>query len=357
MDLVDQLYEAAAAPDLWPAVLENIAAHVGAGGSNLIVVDHSEPVWIASPGIVELTERYFREGWDRRNGRMDRFLRGAHTGFVRDIDIFDRDEIEGIPIVRDFMRPAGLGWTCAQATLVPTGEVLVLSVEQRFQDGPVTEQSLARLEALRPHLARASLLTAKLRFERAKAAVEAFELASVPAAIVRSDGRAIAANDLFVALRPQIAIGARDRICVGLPGAAALLEAALRQKATDEKGQPLSIAIPAAGDAAPLVLHVLPARGVAQDIFGAATALLIVTRLDGRAAPDTGLLRALFDLTPMEAKVAQAVLVGRDSNEIADQFGISGETFKTHMKSVLQKTGFRRRGDLVRFLSPVPVFG
>ena len=355
--LIGRLYESAALPETWPDTLEDITRHIGAAGCTLITVDQAAPVWVSSPGIVRDVQRYFDEGWAAKNDRMEKLLRDGYTGFIRDIDIYPQDEVAKLPIVRDFLRELGYGWSTALATPMPSGETLLFSAEQFWRDGPITDENIAKLEALRPHISRASLLTAKLRFERARGAVEALQLAAIPAALARSDATVIAANELFVRLDRQLTIGANDKLRVVFDGAAGLIDAALRgASGPGGRRAPLSIAMPAEGDLAPLVLHILPSEGRARDLFGAKTALLLVTRLERSVAPNANLLRALFDLTPMEARVAQELLAAEVGDETARRLGIGAETLKTHVKSVLRKTGFRRRVELVRFLAGIPSF-
>ncbi len=213
---------------------------------------------------------------------------------------------------------------------------------------------MVELERLRPHISRAALLTAKIRHQRAVATVEAFETIDTPAALVRTNGMVLAANAGFTTLDSQISIGAGNRLRARVATTGILLENALRHPfGTQGRRPPLSIAVPAHGHSVPLVLHILPTRGEARQIFGDDTALLIVTRVVDRPLPDTGLVRALFDLTPAEARVATALLQGRSSREMAGDFGIGGETVKTQVNAVLQKSGFRRRVDFVRFLSGI----
>lgn len=301
---------------------------------------------------------YFESGWAQKNDRMERLLRDGYSGFVRDVDLYTRDEVQNLPMVQEFLRPRGYGWSAALATPVPSGEILLFSIEQMWRDGPISDDSMRVLEALRPHISRSSLLTAKLRFERARSAVEAFAVADMPAALARADGHVLAANDLFAALGPQLAIGARNRLRVAFEGAAGLIDAALaRAPGPGGRKPPLSVAIPAESESPPLVVHILPTEGAARDLFGARTALLLVTRVEAGSAPDAGLLRALFDLTPTEARVAQELLGGGSGDEVARRLGMGGETLRTHVKSVLRKTGFGRRVELVRFLAGLPSFG
>lgn len=357
LELVGKIYEAAALPELWPEALESVAKQIGAVGASFISIDRAAPIWVSSPGLRADVDRYFTEGWAQKNDRMEKLLRDGYSGFVRDIDLYSKEAVAELPMVRNFLRPLGYGWSAALATPVPSGEILLFSIEQRWRDGPISDESICVLEALRPHISRAALLTAKLRFERAKSAVEAFRLANMPAALVRADGHVLAANDLFASIGAQIAIGACDQLRISFEGAAKLVDAALRQPPSPNgRRPPLSIAIPAKGEAAPLVAHVLPTEGAARDLFGARTALLLVTRISAGSVPETGLLRALFDLTPMEARVAQELLSGDVGDETARRLGVGAETLKTHVKAVLRKTGFRRRVELVRFLAGFPSF-
>lgn len=80
------------------------------------------------------------------------------------------------------------------------------------------------------------------------------------------------------------------------------------------------------------------------------TALVVVTKAETRPAPAASLLRALFDLTPAESRVCEALLSGIQKTELQEKFAISGETERSHVRSILRKTGMTRRVDLVRFL-------
>lgn len=65
---------------------------------------------------------------------------------------------------------------------------------------------------------------------------------------------------------------------------------------------------------------------------------------------DEALAESAFALTPGEARVAALVARGATAPEAAQALGLSPETVKTHMKSVLQKTGAKGAKDLARML-------
>ncbi len=351
---VERFYETAALGDGWPSLLEDMSQYLGVAGITFISLDGNGSTNLCSPGIADKNARYFQEGWHLKNDRIDTLLSLEHLGFIRDIDVHTPEELAQIPVVRDFFRPIGHGWGGACATQIPGGEILVFSIEQFFDRGPLSDAVMAELERMRPHINRAALLTAKIRHQRAAATVEAFDIIDTPAALVRTNGTVLAANATFARLEGQISIGASNRMRVGSAVTATQLENALRHPfASRAVRPPLSIAVPARGEHVPLVLHIMPTRGEARQIFGDETALLLVTRLVGKPVPPTGLLRALFDLTPAEARVASAMLEGRSSREMAGDFAIGSETVKTQVNAVLQKSGFRRRIDFVRFVSGI----
>jgi len=65
-------------------------------------------------------------------------------------------------------------------------------------------------------------------------------------------------------------------------------------------------------------------------------------------------LRQLFDLTPAEAGVAQALAHGEALEDIAMALDVSLHTVKTHLQKLFRKTGTRRQGELVAMLHGTP---
>jgi DNA-binding CsgD family transcriptional regulator len=61
-------------------------------------------------------------------------------------------------------------------------------------------------------------------------------------------------------------------------------------------------------------------------------------------------LRALYGLTPAEAKVAAGLAEGRTSAEIAARHSVSIGTLRNQLKAVFFKTGARRQAELVRLV-------
>lgn len=357
MTIISGIYEAAMLPEYWPLALQSAADHLSVEGCTLITIDSSLH-WVASTRMEAVCRAYMESEWHAKNEPLDRLLKKRPYGFMREIDIFTREEVDNLAIVRDYKRPGGFGWSAAMAAPMPGGEMLLFSVEQLWDRGPIPDGTMAELELLRPHISRAALLAAKLQHQRDEAAVHSLGLIGVAAAIVTLNGIVRAANDRFLSHGERLSISAYNRLRVGFAPAAMRMDAALARLSTNAPDTTLmSIAVPAEEDEAPLVLHVLPVKGRARDIFGAATALVVVTSVSEGTRPSASLIRALFDLTPAEARVAEAVVAGRDEPGALQALGMGSETVRTHVKSIFRKTGLNSRLELVRLLSSIGLPG
>lgn len=235
---------------------------------------------------------------------------------------------------------------------MPSGDTLAVHVERPFAGGPIEPPLVDMLDGLRPHFARAALLSARLQLERAKSAVAALEQVGLPAAVLGRSGRAIAANDLLIQLMPEVVQDRPSRLALTNSAADRLFSETIGRL---EAGSISSIPIPAEEDRPPTIVHVLPVRGAAHDVFATAEAIVILTPVVPRDVPAADVIQGLFDLTPAEAKVAGAIGNGKTVAEIATCFGIAPETVRSHIKAVLGKTGLGRQAALVGLLRGIAV--
>jgi DNA-binding CsgD family transcriptional regulator len=116
-----------------------------------------------------------------------------------------------------------------------------------------------------------------------------------------------------------------------------------------------SIPVAASEQHPPMIVHLIPVRGAAHDFFVRATAIVIVTPVIFSQVPDAQVLQGLFDLSPAEARIARQIGEGRTVEAIAGAFGVSQNTVRVQLKSVLHKTGLHRQAQLVALLAnPLP---
>ena len=354
---VDQIYEAAAIPELWPKVLDKLCVIAEAPMAALLTFDERGNYrFTSTPNFQKYLETFAERASDYKHRRPERALATGHPGFLHDLELFTQDELDSDLIYRDFVYPSGLKWTAGAVIPTPTADILVFDLSRRQADGPFTRETMLRLDAYRPHLARAALLAHRLGLRAARTSTEAMQTIGLAAAVLTADGRAISTNAALEALVPRIQCGAFGRLRFLAPGAARLFDEALAKLGQTASTVTHSIPLPAEGETPALIVHVIPIRRAAEDIFGRAAALLVVTPVTAPRAPMTEVLTGLFDLTPAEVKIARGIATGASIDDLAAAHAISREAVRTQLKSVMQKTGTTRQAELVLLLSGTSPF-
>jgi DNA-binding CsgD family transcriptional regulator len=352
--LLDRIYEASVIPELWGDVLDKMAPIVDCDGGLLFAVDSGGQIrFISSDCYKPLMNAFVKEGWMTRNIRAARLAAMNYAGFVIDSDVVTEEEINTDPLYVDFLRKHGGGYGTGSVIKVPSKEILVFDFERNWKDGPLDRTGIPMLDRLRPHLARSALISTRLGLERAKLMARTLNDLGLPGAVLKSDGRVLASNDLFETLNKQFVALAHGGVAINHAPAQKLLASALALKS--QVGN-CSILIPGDEDHSPCILHLVPIKRQARDIFSGATFLLIVTPLASPRAPSSEVLNGLFDLSPAEARTAQGLVEGKSIDEVAIANGLSRETIRTQLKSVLSKTGMRRQSELVGLLAGIRQF-
>lgn len=346
-DLVDRIYEASVLPELWPDVLGGLSQFSETAWSTIVTVSGAQPRWVASS---EAADEIIRAHFERfgNNRRTARLMAKPHAGFITDYDILTQDEIDVEPVYQEFLIPRGYGYGVGSNISSAAGDVVAIHCEGRFASGAIQPGIVERLDGLRPHLARSALMSARLAFERARTAVETLSALGLAACAVSHAGAVLVANAEFDAETALWTTRGGNRIALLDRRADALLDEALGHIAAEQSVRSLPVIAPAG--AGPAVLHIVPIRRAAHDLFVRTSAILVLTKASNAPAPAPPLLRTLFDLTPAEAAIAAHIATGRTPQQIALAEGKSIQTVRNQLKIVLKKTGCDRQADLARLL-------
>jgi DNA-binding CsgD family transcriptional regulator len=351
-ELVDRIYESSFVPELWPGVLDELGHIVEGTGGVLLISKADLQYWTASPGARECTERYKNEGWFRRDQSLARLFAMRAAGFGTDVDSLTPDELDQDPTFRDFWHPQGIGSHVATAIPIPTGENVLIGFIRPIERGPVEPAWIQKLDALRPHLARSVLMSARLQLERARIVSETLAALGLPALVLNEQGKVLAANSLIEAMTSYVRWRAQDRVSLKDRAADNLLRDAIAT-INVAGGAVRSFPVRDAGAEAMMVAHVVPIRLSARDIFVRCAAALVLTPVTLPQAPPVELVQSLFDLTPAEARVARGLASGETLEAIASARGVSRNTIRTHLQSILEKTGCNRQADIVALLTAI----
>lgn len=353
-ELIDRIYESSVVPELWPRVLDEIAALVEAEGG-LLFSARKALHWTASETVRDIFAEYVADGWLTRCSRRVCIMNANEPGFFTEQDFWTEEQMGADPIYRDFFRPRGLGWSAGTGLRIPSGDNIVFSIERALERGPIEGDHLDRLDALRPHLARSALISARLSLQRAEGAAEALTAMRLPALVLDDGGRVIEANAMIQDMADRIGSRAGGKLALADRAANEALSEMLAGIGTPEGARSCSLPLRDASGDTVGVLHVLPVRRTAHDIFGRGYALLVVTPIGTDRSPSADLMRSLFDLTRSEARVARGLATGRTVEEIAEDGDVALTTVRSQIRRVLEKTGCTRQAEVAALLAGLAI--
>jgi DNA-binding CsgD family transcriptional regulator len=169
-----------------------------------------------------------------------------------------------------------------------------------------------------------------------------------------ASGQVVASNRRLERLIPGVIRESTERLQLANVAADNLLEDALAKFPQEGRRDPApSIPIPAARGWPPVIIRLFALDDMVSEAFHSALALVTVTIVSPRDAPAIPIIQGLFDMTPAEARVAQAVAQCHTLDAIATQLGLSRQTLRSQIRGALAKAGCARNIDLAALLSGV----
>lgn len=352
MQLIDRIYEAAFTPELWSSVIESLGEiSLARSGSLLIMDGRSEPRWKATDLIEEALGAFVESGDWRTCAMAANAPSLLHQGFVLDTDVLTGEAIATDP-AHLMQKSLGLGSQLACVLQMPTEEFIVWTLEHDLRAHRPDPETVRRLNELIGHLARSSLIAARLELQQAQTMVATLDRLGLPAAVLRPGGNVLAVNGQFEALDSLFIARAFGGVSVADRSANALLQTAV-EETQKRDGAPFVASIPIApqADQPPHVVHIVPLHRSARDIFTSANLLLVVNRIGASAGiPSNALVMALFDLSPAEARLALRLAAGLSLAAAGQDCGLSISSARTYLARIFSKTGTHSQHQLVALL-------
>jgi DNA-binding CsgD family transcriptional regulator len=360
-DLIGAIYDCAIDPDIWPQTIEKICGALRCIHGLIVVID------------LERSQILFAKGWN--------FDLSRAAAYADDIQYMMRL----LPILS---QPIDEPWSCAR--LIPTEQVMetrcfkevstpeghvdsiqtivfrnatrvgLFSAVRHESIGTATDDDLAILRMLAPHIRRAVTIGDLLGMKALEAQALAATLNTLAAGviIVAPDHSVLFANTpadrMLAAGRPiQSVQGKLRAVAVNANGELSKAIALAHGNEADIGKVGISIPLQATGGRAPVIAHVLPlARGdIRARLLPQATAAVFITRPGEGSLADLSAFADTFRLTPAEKRLLQTLARGGTSLvETAQSLSISTTTAKTHLARIFSKTGVTRQADLLSLI-------
>ena len=356
--VIDDIYETSLTPDLWPVLLERIAALFHAGFADVFArtQDRTRYNGIAHGLDAADYQDVFLGHWFNRNvWGLTRPVELAGE-IVSTREMVPVAELMHTEIFNDYLSPRGLHEGLRLSIWSGEGWIQDMSLLRPFSIGPYEADELALAGILLPHLQRAAAVTRRLGEADAILQAGMFALDGVDKAVFLLDagGLVIRHNSSADAvLRQASLLFVKERQLVGTAHATS---SQIRQAvahavgtASPRRSQSVLLRHPSRGEA--LVLTTVPLNLRADwSMLCPPAALAFITELDAPTTVTAERLVTLFGLTSAEAELALDLLAGQGIADIAERRQRSINTVRTHLRNLMGKTQVHRQTDLVRLL-------
>jgi DNA-binding CsgD family transcriptional regulator len=355
------IYDAAVAPDRWPALLQHLGRDFRCHFTGMVISNADRS---AFEGMAAGVDREVHQAFLRRH-HQNSPLRLASppmlTGEVIDSEaIMPRAQFERTEIYQDFFRPHDMGYGLRLTLWQGQGGAHTMSLVRPWGAGAFDGREHQFANRLMPHLERAAAVARHMRAAdlMTRSAHAVLDAVQQPVLLLRRDGRLIHAN-----ASAQTVLLAADGLTVmrhGLKGATAAATRALEAliaSAAATPGVSGTIRMQRPSGRAPLVMIAMPMQGLDDFALEEHPAVLVCVS-DPTRQPEVEprLLIELFGLTPTEAALAQQLLAGRELKVIAAANGRDVSTVRKLLTRLMSKTETRLQSDLLRLLDRIPRF-
>ena len=369
-DLVLGIYQAVSDPDEWQTVLDRITDSVSARGGMIFE-------WHLRGDERRLEVPLMSSSYDRTI--VEEYFRRFHNWEAEDHDAFEQSLMasDGIDILseeilynkeEEYLKRPHVRELLAQGIRYRTGALLDkdnpfrarFSLSMGAERGPFTDEDVAFLKSLLPHLAKAMDLARPLGNpgEEHAALLAVMERLKVGICLLDGLGRIVASNsefdrqvEAYRAFGPDI----QGRLRLNQPAAQGefrvMLEDALNHGRFGARPRKEAIVIGGDGTAGSLCFEIVPLDRSKEIGSRAFQGALAISRDLGQAVSiDVDLAKRAFELTATETTIVSLVSEGLTNAEIAERRERSVETVNAQMKSILGKTRAVNRTQLVRLL-------
>lgn len=361
---ITAIYDAALTSDLWVEALDRMVAATSAKCSILYDFGNMEILRYQ----LNTLSSHFNE--DMQSAYHDLLQSGRGSGFdeegllkmqrypalkaIRDDKIYDfgpayvaRPEVALCRDMMGFFRRRFVRLADA-----PTDNLgLIYLYDSKYSEFP--EDDTPTIEMFAPHVARAievHRLTQPLR-EKYNAALAVLDMIDLPILIFGADGALVlknrAAGDVL-SNRDALWEGRDGRLVLRDENAGAEMAEAISQVSRTARGAgqdgSVDLEIARGPKTPPLYALVSPLRDAAMELEKGLSGA-IVTLIDPLypVRPRVDLLAAAYGMTASETQVAELMATGLSNPEMAEATSVSRETVKTHVATILRKTGSRNR--------------
>ncbi len=363
LGLISRIYDGGLSSGEWPVILDELVNHQGAMGAAFFYHDSRQPdleqiarCW-SSSWQTEAGDKYLANVTDEEpSARLLKKRKPREIMTSENISIKERLSI--IPYAAKMWRLFRIR-AVAAARLNDTGAWFdYITFQYDGKHGPMRGEDMRQLELLLPHIAKAIEISRPMSLleQRFSAVLDALDHFHVGVVILSESGSKVIANSeaqRILELTDGVQISSGGKFVAERESDQALLQQAIAKATKTVQQQGASdgtlLKIPRRSGKDDFLLEVVPLTdrtGSISPVFCGAMVFLIDPADPGEVS--TGGMRKLYDLTLSEAEICRLLVDGHSNPQMADIRGVSPETIKSQLHTMLRKTRSPNRSALIR---------
>jgi DNA-binding CsgD family transcriptional regulator len=342
----------------WHAVLEALAGALRCHYAAVVATtpDRKAPRSLGAVGITTEDHLEFLRTWHENNVYGTRRPPCRAGAILLGRDVVPQADLVNSAMYQGYLAPRELEELLRLDVLHDQDRSLSISFARRWSQGAFTAEELSFTRAAMPHLQRGAAVQARLEESTAiaRSALDALEVVQAPMILLDAQGRVLHASAAATRLLDAadgLSLRGGSTLRAATPALSARLTGLLT-RAAGRCGESGALRLSRPSGKPDLTLIAIPLRpswagcGARQP-----SVLLQMTDPLMQVTPEPALLMEAFGLTTAEAGLATDLMRGLSVVEVAASSGRSVATVRTHLASVLAKTGTARQSELVRLLA------
>jgi DNA-binding CsgD family transcriptional regulator len=355
LPLIERIYDGVGKEDAWPDILDSLNEAVGAEQTLIFSPVVGSGATVSSRTPLKLVEDFLNHyaGVNVLAAPCDRMFRAGEVRYSH--WALPDNEFERSEFYSDFFHRHNVFYSMGLKVQLGSGNEAYLNCQRPKTKGPFEMREGSVYATLLPHLRRALGLHAQFREMNARsngleASLELYGHAVLGFDCFGGIAFVTAAAAVLVEQSAGIRITGAG-LNFAKTGDGAELRNLLAETLSGGSGG--SVWLNRIG-ASPLRVTVSPYRGSLPGTTRALAALIFLSD-PSQTTPSRAIsLRMLYGLTPTECRIADLLLEGLETRQLAERLSITLETARFHLKRVLNKTGTRRQSELIRLMLSLP---
>jgi DNA-binding CsgD family transcriptional regulator/PAS domain-containing protein len=349
--LIESVYDVALDERRWSALAPRIARAFDSTSATLMVQEAGRPRILTmtenvSAGMNSYRQYYWgRDVWVQRGIKLGISQVGASQDLITDA------EFQETEFYRDWCRQMDVFYVVGSVFSIGQEQLGVLGIHRPRSSGTYVDEHKSRVSRFLPHIQRA--LQIRNRLEQAtflqRVSLENLNRTDTATIVVAPDGYILFANSQAEAL---FAHSGAVNVHNGRLGAAnqsdtARLLSLIRSASNmgEARNEPGGVMALRKVNALPLSVLVAPFRAALPGL--PPPGAIVFIRDPNRSISAAAALQALFQLTPAEARIAEALANGKSLAEIAVSQRANRQTVRKQLKAIFAKTGTNRQAQCV----------